>query len=77
MVVMILIVLGLGMMPSMMSSGGRQDPPGHSGFGSDYLSGKSKGTCVIYLARHADVAGIAVPPLFTTLRLQCPLEVNI
>ncbi|XP_075887685.1 uncharacterized protein LOC142891767 isoform X3 [Nelusetta ayraudi] len=34
---------GPGMMPSMMSSGGRQDPPGHSGFGSDYLSGPMMG----------------------------------
>lgn len=32
------------MIPSVMSSGGRQDPPGQSGFGSDYLSGEGEGT---------------------------------
>ncbi|XP_028327976.1 microtubule-associated protein 4-like isoform X2 [Gouania willdenowi] len=30
---------GQGLMSSMMSSSGRQDPPGQSGFGPDYLSG--------------------------------------
>ncbi|XP_034743545.1 microtubule-associated protein 4 isoform X5 [Etheostoma cragini] len=34
---------GPGMMSSMMSSGGRQDPPGHSAFSSDYLSGPMMG----------------------------------
>uniref|UniRef100_A0A3Q1EQ46 Microtubule-associated protein n=1 Tax=Acanthochromis polyacanthus TaxID=80966 RepID=A0A3Q1EQ46_9TELE len=32
-----------GMMSSMMSSGGRQDPPGQPSFGSDYLSGPMMG----------------------------------
>lgn len=73
MLTLLLISLGLGMMPSMMSSGGRQDPPGHTGFGSDYLSGESEGACEIYLASHADVCRlrsafalsyieVAVPP---------------
>ncbi|XP_065810444.1 microtubule-associated protein tau isoform X7 [Labrus bergylta] len=34
---------GQGMMSSMMSSGGRQDPPGQSAFSSDYLSGPMMG----------------------------------
>ncbi|XP_029971740.1 microtubule-associated protein 4 isoform X5 [Salarias fasciatus] len=34
---------GPGMMSSMMSSGGRQDPPGQSAFSSDYLSGPMMG----------------------------------
>ncbi|XP_034559560.1 microtubule-associated protein 4 isoform X3 [Notolabrus celidotus] len=34
---------GQGMMSSMMSSGGRQDPPGQPAFGSDYLSGPMMG----------------------------------
>ncbi|XP_030608123.1 microtubule-associated protein 4-like [Archocentrus centrarchus] len=34
---------GPGMMPSMMSSGGRQDPPGQPAFSSDYLSGPMGG----------------------------------
>ncbi|XP_075934581.1 uncharacterized protein LOC142934076 [Anarhichas minor] len=34
---------GPGMMSSMMSSGGRQDPPGQPAFGSDYLSGPMMG----------------------------------
>ncbi|XP_042083039.1 microtubule-associated protein 4 isoform X2 [Haplochromis burtoni] len=33
---------GPGMMSSMMSSGGRQDPPGQPAFSSDYLSGFSQ-----------------------------------
>ncbi len=28
----------------MMSSGGRQDPPGQPAFGSDYLSGEGGGS---------------------------------
>ncbi|XP_068557772.1 microtubule-associated protein 4-like isoform X2 [Cebidichthys violaceus] len=34
---------GPGMMSSMMSSGGRQDPPGQPAFSSDYLSGPMMG----------------------------------
>uniref|UniRef100_A0A3P9CC88 Microtubule-associated protein n=1 Tax=Maylandia zebra TaxID=106582 RepID=A0A3P9CC88_9CICH len=34
---------GPGMMSSMMSSGGRQDPPGQPAFSSDYLSGPMRG----------------------------------
>ncbi|KAM6919262.1 uncharacterized protein map4l isoform 2-T2 [Xenentodon cancila] len=34
---------GPGMMSSMMSSGGRQDPPGQPPFSSDYLSGSMMG----------------------------------
>ncbi|XP_027138998.1 microtubule-associated protein 4 isoform X7 [Larimichthys crocea] len=34
---------GPGMMSSMMSSGGRQDPPGQPAFSSDYLSGPVMG----------------------------------
>ncbi|XP_028282754.1 microtubule-associated protein 4-like isoform X3 [Parambassis ranga] len=34
---------GPGLMSSMMSSGGRQDPPGQPAFGSDYLSGPMMG----------------------------------
>uniref|UniRef100_UPI0037E8D77D microtubule-associated protein tau-like isoform X1 n=1 Tax=Semicossyphus pulcher TaxID=241346 RepID=UPI0037E8D77D len=34
---------GQGMMSSMMSSGGRQDPPGQPAFSSDYLSGPMMG----------------------------------
>ncbi|XP_030015420.1 microtubule-associated protein tau-like isoform X3 [Sphaeramia orbicularis] len=34
---------GAGMMSSMMSSGGRQEPPGQPAFGSDYLSGPVMG----------------------------------
>lgn len=63
-VIMLLILLGPGMMPSMMSSGGRQDPPGHSGFGSDYLSGESRGT----------VCDIFSPPCWCSQALQCPLS---
>ena len=32
------------MMSSMMSSGGRQDPPGQPAFSSDYLSGEGGGS---------------------------------
>uniref|UniRef100_A0AAV2JRP8 Microtubule-associated protein 4 n=1 Tax=Knipowitschia caucasica TaxID=637954 RepID=A0AAV2JRP8_KNICA len=34
---------GSGMMPSIMSTGGRQDPPGQPAFSSDYLSGPMMG----------------------------------
>uniref|UniRef100_A0A3Q1G6M2 Microtubule-associated protein 4-like n=1 Tax=Acanthochromis polyacanthus TaxID=80966 RepID=A0A3Q1G6M2_9TELE len=49
-----------GMMSSMMSSGGRQDPPGQPSFGSDYLSGFSQ-------SGMGGTMGSSLPPFQTSM----------
>ncbi|XP_035860773.1 microtubule-associated protein 4 isoform X3 [Sander lucioperca] len=51
---------GPGMMSSMMSSGGRQDPPGQSAFSSDYLSGVSQ-------SGMGGTTGSSLPPFQTSM----------
>ncbi|KAF7222849.1 microtubule-associated protein 4 isoform X2 [Nothobranchius furzeri] len=51
---------GPGMMSTMMTSGGRQDPPGQPAFSSDYLSGFSQ-------SGMGGTMGSSLPPLQTTM----------
>ncbi|XP_016533510.1 microtubule-associated protein 4-like isoform X10 [Poecilia formosa] len=51
---------GSGLMSSMMSSVGRQDPPGQPAFGSDYLSGFSQ-------SGMGGTMGSGLPPFQTTM----------
>ncbi|CAN9503347.1 unnamed protein product [Ophioblennius macclurei] len=52
---------GPGMMSSMMSSGGRQDPPGQPAFSSDYLSGFSQS------GMGGTTMGSGLPPFQTSM----------
>ncbi|KAI3374465.1 hypothetical protein L3Q82_006285 [Scortum barcoo] len=54
------IFSGPGMMSSVMSSGGRQDPPGQPAFSSDYLSGFSQ-------SGMGGTMGSSMPPFQTTM----------
>uniref|UniRef100_A0A1A8H774 Microtubule-associated protein n=1 Tax=Nothobranchius korthausae TaxID=1143690 RepID=A0A1A8H774_9TELE len=51
---------GPGMMSTMMTSGGRQDPPGQPAFSSDYLSGFSQ-------SGMGGTMGSSLPPFQTTM----------
>lgn len=63
-------------MSSMMSSGGRQDPPGQPAFGSDYLSGEGDWSainahCVYYITLDTSKASSFVHTVFQKCRLTC------